>query len=487
MKKLLSSLFLASVASIGFSQNEFDALRYSYSRFGGTALSASMAGSTGAIGGDFSNIALNPAGLAFYRRNEFSFSPSFDFTNSNADYYGNLRSDSKLNFNISNLGIVIYNPAVNRMKTKGWLSSTFAFGLTRQGGLGGRFTASGINNQSSLADAMVQSANGKPAAQFDPFYEALGYEAYLFDPKPNSQNQYVNNNGPKPGFGGQQQRMVVDRKGAISEWSMAYSGNYSNKLFIGATAGIQKVVFEQEYTLQETDVADTIANFRSLRYTNTFEDRGRGFVFRAGAIYKFSDAFRLGVTGQIPVLINFTSTYSSSLVTEFSIINTNPQNSPAGEYRFKLNTPARVALQGAYQVGKSAMLSFDVERVNYASAGFRTNDGALENANDQINSVLNDAINIRLGIEKRFEDFYLRGGYAKYGNPYKSNQQLNGGLSLITLGGGYRDDEYFYDLGVVFANVKEEFYAYDNRNVNVKPADISMFRTNIIFSMGYRF
>jgi len=345
----------------------------------------------------------------------------------------------------------------------------------------------GINNQSSLADAMVSAANGKTPDQLDPFFENLGYQGFLFDPKTGNNNQYINNNGPAPGFGGQQQRIVIDRKGAISEWNIAYAGNYSNKLFIGASAGFRRVVFEQNYTLQETDIADSSPNFRSLNYTSTYEDKGNGFSFRAGVIYKFSDAFRMGISGQIPVLINFKSTYSSSLETSFSDINTVKQTSPEGSYNYKLNTPARLAIQGAYQVGKTAMLSAEIERLNYGSAGFRTTDGFLENVNDRISENFSAAYNVRLGIEKRFDEWYLRGGYAFFDNPYQSALKLKASTQVLTLGGGYRDDEYFYDFAIVYANVKEEFNAYEQNLAPAQTAVIKNNRTNLIFSFGYRF
>ncbi|MGL4598715.1 MAG: hypothetical protein ACRCYO_14455, partial [Bacteroidia bacterium] len=58
-------------------QNETDALRYSRLGFGGTARSTAMGGAFGALGGDMSVICVNPAGLAIYRKNELTFTPSF--------------------------------------------------------------------------------------------------------------------------------------------------------------------------------------------------------------------------------------------------------------------------------------------------------------------------------------------------------------------------------------------------------------------------
>ena len=71
-----------------FSQNEIDALRYSQHQYGGTARFRSMAGAFGALGGDFSVLSLNPAGIGIYRKSEFTFTPSFFSQKTTSDFNG---------------------------------------------------------------------------------------------------------------------------------------------------------------------------------------------------------------------------------------------------------------------------------------------------------------------------------------------------------------------------------------------------------------
>ena len=62
---LVSSLLI--VSSSLFAQGEVDALRFSREGLYGTARAMSMGGAFGALGGDQSALAINPAGIGVYR------------------------------------------------------------------------------------------------------------------------------------------------------------------------------------------------------------------------------------------------------------------------------------------------------------------------------------------------------------------------------------------------------------------------------------
>ena len=57
-------------------QTDLDAFRYSQYSLTGTARFTSMGGAFTAVGGDFSSLSQNPAGMAIYRRSELTFTPS---------------------------------------------------------------------------------------------------------------------------------------------------------------------------------------------------------------------------------------------------------------------------------------------------------------------------------------------------------------------------------------------------------------------------
>lgn len=71
--------FLLGASSITptLAQTLEDALRYSQYNATGSARIMGIGGSQFAIGGDVSNISGNPAGLGFFRKSEFSFTPSY--------------------------------------------------------------------------------------------------------------------------------------------------------------------------------------------------------------------------------------------------------------------------------------------------------------------------------------------------------------------------------------------------------------------------
>ncbi|MDA3853446.1 MAG: hypothetical protein PF444_04305, partial [Bacteroidales bacterium] len=80
---LIITLF-ASLFSIS-AQTAFDALSFSREVSGGTARYMSMGGAFSALGGDFSTLSVNPAGIGIYRSNEFTFTPTLDFIKSTTD------------------------------------------------------------------------------------------------------------------------------------------------------------------------------------------------------------------------------------------------------------------------------------------------------------------------------------------------------------------------------------------------------------------
>ena len=68
--KSINKFFLLALFAFPFcanAQTDIDALRYSQTSIAGTARFTSMAGAFGALGGDFSSLATNPAGVAIYR------------------------------------------------------------------------------------------------------------------------------------------------------------------------------------------------------------------------------------------------------------------------------------------------------------------------------------------------------------------------------------------------------------------------------------
>ena len=158
-----------------FGQNEDDALRYSKFNTIGTARSASLGGAMGALGADFGALSTNPASIAFYRRTEITFTPNFYLDNTTNTFYNRTYSAApRLNFNFSNIGVVITSlnedlesrlrgrrlSTRERKRVKGWMSSSFAIGVNRQIGFQQNFELRGVNTRSSIATMFAANSQG---------------------------------------------------------------------------------------------------------------------------------------------------------------------------------------------------------------------------------------------------------------------------------------------------------------------------------------
>ena len=97
MKKALITITLIATTFTLSAQNEIDALRYSQQDVFGNARFAAMSGAFGALGGEFSSLSYNPAGIGMYQFNEFTFTPSFSLHNSNS-YFNSSIDDDKMSF-----------------------------------------------------------------------------------------------------------------------------------------------------------------------------------------------------------------------------------------------------------------------------------------------------------------------------------------------------------------------------------------------------
>ena len=72
LKKSILVAYSICLSFYAYAQNEQDALRYSQNKLFGSARVQGAGGAFGALGADASAVAINPAGIALYRRNELS-------------------------------------------------------------------------------------------------------------------------------------------------------------------------------------------------------------------------------------------------------------------------------------------------------------------------------------------------------------------------------------------------------------------------------
>lgn len=506
MKNTILVLFTFSVLTSMSAQSVSDALRFSQIESASTARMAGIGGGMSALGGEFSVINVNPAGLAIYRSSEFSITPSFDLRNTTGVLAG--RSNTQVNnnvsvFNFSNVGIVLNSRPRGR-----WKTSNFAIGYNRIADFKENFNFEG-QSSGSMADQFLELATdsdgfGIPANQLDDFLAGPGLDAGAIieevDIEGNWTGFYFNDfENAEPGT--QVERLQnLRRQGSISELSLSLAGNYQNKFLIGGSVGIPILKYSQSRAYEEFDPGPgedgNIPLFESLQFTDTLSTEGVGINVKLGMIYWPTPKIRIGAAVHTPTFYSMTDFYDTSVGYTFNEngivsgggIPLEPRNI---DYGFR--TPWRFIGSGGLIVPRLGLLSAEVEYVDYTGSKYNLdkNGNSLfdlergDAVNESINNELTSGINVRVGAEYKIERFLVRAGYNWMGTTSTDN---GGSRNRISLGGGYRADSYYLDLAYVTGTTQSVYTPYDLQNNNAEQrVDRTLSSDRILLTFGYRF
>lgn len=463
------------------SQNEIDALRYSQLRYGGTARFTAMSGAFGSLGGDFSVLSTNPAGIAIFRRSEFTFTPSFFNQKTSSDFKGNQLDDYAYNVNFNNAGIVLsyYEPETKNA----WKGVMFGFGYNRTNNFWNRISMDGENKSSSLFDIYVSDAvaSGGDTSDMDAFGTQLALNTFAIWKDTADGNFYHH----LQTIYGQQQSKSITTRGAMGETVFTLGGNYSDKLYLGATLGIPHIRYDEESTYIET--ADSSLNgFQSFELNQNLRTTGVGFNFKFGMIYRPTDWVRIGGALHSPSYFNMHDDWSSDATTTFK----NPDESfsaesPTGLFDYSLVTPMRTMMSIGFVIKKMGLIGADYEFVDYSSATLRSAKYKYMNENRAIREKYMEGSNIRIGTEWKLQPLSIRGGVAYYSSPYKRGSGNDGSRIDYSVGIGFREENFFLDFAFVHSQTKENYYFYDASVID--PSVNESKSSSVLMTLGFKF
>jgi long-subunit fatty acid transport protein len=478
---MISLLFFLSV--LFFQVYETFPFRYSRIGFGGSARYSAMAGAFGALGGDASVLSTNPAGLAFFRKNEFSLTPSLFSQNVTSTYNGTTTEDSRYNLRFDNFGLIFAGRTDNTSEV-GWQTIGFGIAYNRYSSFQANLLMMGESN-TSMMDSWALSASGSTTGELDQFNEGLAWDTYLLNYAPGNTTgtEYVDT---IPDGDRLRQMKQIEMRGGMGEWVFSLAGNYSEKFFIGASLGIPQVRYEEIARYSEEEVYDTVSAFNSYAFTQSLETRGRGVNFKLGMIYRPIDLIRVGFAFHSPSFLKLSDAYSSEMSSNIGGV-IRQSESDQGSFNYSLRTPMRLMGSLAVIFGKTGVLSMDYELTDYSEAKLRASDYAFLDANNAIRSKYTMGHNVRVGGEVRVAPFAFRAGFGWYGSPYNSSVPNDAARMYYTAGAGYRsaDEVFFIDLGVVVANEKSNYYFYDQSLVS--PVKNVWSSVNTVLTLGFRY
>lgn len=482
-------------------QTAADALRLSNFDVSGTARTIGVGGALGALGADYSVASTNPAGLAMYRTSEFIISPSMFFSTADARLDGTSRtdSDSKSRFNFSSIAYVIHSSPSRGSK---WKTSNLAIGMNQIANFNQSVFFSGVTtgsiNDRFLELAYDESGNGLLPDNLDAFEAGPAFTTgAIYDPDGDYTNgaQWINDfqlTRDAEVYKEQQ----INRRGAINELNFSISGNYNERLMIGASVGLPFVNFEEEKIYVEEDPDDEVPAFVENTFQEDLTTSGIGVNFKLGLIFRASQALRLGAAVHTPTSYTLTDNFSTNLTYIFDQGN-GPEafsdESPAGTFEYKLKSPWRYVGSLGYIIQKKGFLSAEVEFVDFAGASYNLtanssspDDAAYEEeVNGEIGGFYTSALNIKLGGEYAYNKFRFRVGYGIYGTPYADGDNTNTALSL---GVGIRLNQFYTDLAFRRMMQDEVYSPY----VTVDPGrqqfvNNSINQDRVALTLGFKF
>ncbi|MFM2268686.1 MAG: hypothetical protein RL757_2127 [Bacteroidota bacterium] len=492
MKQICFGLIIGltlSAAQVAEAQTASDALRMSSQVSLGTARSMGLNGSMGALGGDFSTLSSNPAGLGVYRKGEFSLSPSFLTMRNESSFKTALPVTAGEDFANKwgfNLGLVATSEP---RRSRNWTTVNFGLGVNRVANFSQRFSFNGLS-YGSITNRWSQEAN---INKFDQFGSQLAYETYaIFEDS--LTGLYKNDFTSTPNAITQRDE-TVSIGGGISEVAVSVAGNYRDKLMVGATLGIPIVNYSEEHRYHESDPNGQVPYFEDLKYNYTANTSGVGANLKLGLIYRPIHYVRFGLALHTPTIYSLRDSFSADMSYQIKKKSggfaTYDAASPSGIYEYSFATPWRAMGSVAIVAGKYGFVNADVEYTDYTQPRFfydGADNDAQQSVNSEIKSKYKAALSTRLGGELAIGEFRLRAGIGYRTSPLQAIDQTTLSYSF---GIGIRGRKTYIDLGYRNAtnSLPSEYspYTLPVGNGGVPKIDVTSTGQQVMLTIGFRF
>ncbi len=513
-------LTFASLQAVA-QDNSYEAMAKMFSQptVTGSARFQAIGGNHSALGADVSSAVGNPAGLGFYTRSEFSFTPAFQSISNKSIYAvepNRTNSSDVNNFNIANIGVVFGGGEPSYRD--GWRGS-FAISYSRQNTLFNNINFTGNNATSSITDSYAESVNrqiqngnitqsgllgglNNGGPNNFPSSANLYYWGYLIDAVNNTNTPF---SGIEPNSK-VNQNLDFQSTGRVSQWTIAYGGTANEKFYIGGSLGIPSYRYETVKNFSET--FQTAQEIKGFTDTRILTSSGSGLNLTIGAIIKPSDAVRFGLTIVTPTWYDVDEASSTSLNVDvdpnkginigskpdatilnrlqsvgyktikkgndFFITNIPRLSTETFQDNYQLRTPLKVSGGAAFFFKKKGFISADVEYVAYKGMNISTQDRNayiyedLLNSTDNVKLFYNNVLNMKVGGEYRIGNVSLRGGVNYMQNPYSTafdrSKTIDRSQMIYSTGVGYRTNEFYVDVTGMYGSTQASYTPYSLGN-----------------------
>jgi long-subunit fatty acid transport protein len=502
---------------IVMAQTEFDALKLVENDINGTARYISMAGAFGALGGDPSAIKDNPAGLGIFRKSELTGTLNAFVQRTKADWNGETANDDLYKLNLNNVSLILAVPTWRRQNgTSGLLNSNWAFNYNRLNNFNRSLNAkSGLSN-SSITDYIANFSSGllgddmswtEDYEPFDniqiPWISLLAYNGYLINETSQNSGTWnpLLNDGEKvtPSYS-------LEEKGFVDEYSLGWSGNFSNIFFLGATINMKSIEYKVNSVFSES-----FGGGGGLSLANDYSTSGAGVNLNLGAIFVPVDFMRVGLSLHSPTIYTLTDNYYAKMNYDSGPDKVGWITTPEDGYsEYKIQSPLQYDISVAFIAGTKGLLSAEYSASNYSGTRLMSIEGNTQEfnfENDGMREMINNARTIKVGGEYKVTDnFAIRAGYANSSSPTKptavklmrdntmrtdTEYFLRNRTDYLSAGFGYQESNWHIDFAFMNKIQDESYYPYNANNLGdnlkVTPAKVITSNNNLVVTLGFKF
>lgn len=459
MKKIILFVAMAAVSFTSYSQAlgyEDLAILFSQNDYNGSARFVAMGGAFGALGGDATSLAINPAGVAVFNTSQASVAFQSRTSNFRSNYYNSFFETQQDYLDLTSAGAVF---TIDNTGSNDW--SNFALGV----------------NYRMLVD-------------FENSFAAEGNSGIsTFDSFP-----FDNNATPIVYDQGLNQRFFNQYNGSISELNLTFGGTFQDKLHVGAGLNFYDLTFNQFATLRELNSDSNGNTLDAEFYQENFTD-GSGVNLSVGFIYKATQNFRLGLSYQTPTwfteVIEDTNIANNDGYFGFTqiIVSEDPTNiyenftggfAPRQSLSYSLRNPSKFTASAAYIFGKSGLISFDYTSQDFQGLNLSARNVDYSSENQFFRSSLRRASTLNVGTEWRFDKLSLRGGY-RYQQSPDANALDSDNIQAYSAGIGYNFGNLKVNLAYLNSN-RTAIYNFYPQFPQVDPAELDI--DNTIVTVG---
>lgn len=504
MKRLL---YIVLLLPFGINaQNMYNVSSLFGNDLNGTARYIGMGGSMSALGADMSTMGTNPAGMALYRSNDVAITLKMDAKTNRADYEGSVYDSGNTNVFMGNVAGVC---AI--AQDKDYLKFfNFALGYRRNNNLAGAFEMCGASNGYSQQYVMDYIYRNKMFAYDNlqawmykdfaySWLPLLGADTGLYDDKGNFVTDPDGNLLWEPDELG----FYEETRGGVSSVDFNVAGNYSDRLYLGATLAVSTVDYTRYSEYRETYAARNIYALENSSYI-----KGTGFDLKIGAIFRpfRYSPFKVGLAVHTPTWYNLTE-YSSAVIIDHNGKRVSTTDKllygDMLSVQSNLRTPWRLNASMAYTFGTYVALNAEYEYADYAKTAFTGRGNVYKAQNEEIELNMQAQHTVRVGAELNVDGFAARLGYNYMTAPFvagaykemynasvaeTSTQYMNRfDKNVITSGIGFQGKMLYLDIAYALEMQKAEFYPFFDYEFVNPGAAVTINNHSLVATLGMRF